>query len=377
MPTADGVYFVEVPAEAVTGFTAALPAGVSPSGFADTPGGDVVAVFGTVPFVAFDAHDRAGFDAVFNRTMMIAAGAAAALSVAVAVFLGRRITQPLHRLADAATAVGNGALAHRIPVEGDGEIRKVATAFNSMASSLAKAEELRQAFLSDAAHELRTPLQNLTGYLGAFRDGALPADDAALSSLLEETGRLVRLVDDLEALSTFDAGAGRLEPEPVDLGRLVEAIAQASRARADAGGITLEVTASEGVVVEADAGQLAPVIRNLAENALRHTPAGGRVRLSAEVAGEVARVVVSDTGEGIPAEAQGRVFERFYRVDPSRARHTGGAGLGLAIAKRIVDAHRGRIAVRSEVGRGSAFEVCLPRGGRDAFVLRPEAPRPA
>jgi signal transduction histidine kinase len=234
----------------------------------------------------------------------------------------------------------------------------------------------RQQMVADVAHELRTPLQNINGYIEALRDGVLPADERTLGVLTTETAVLRRLVDDLQDLSLADTG--RL---PVQLGAVraqdqIAAIVESMRPRAEELGISLAISAPDALPeIEADERRLRQVIVNLAQNALAYTPAGGRISILAGPVDGMLEITVADTGSGISAEDQERIFERFYRVDPARARSTGGAGLGLTIARELVYAMHGQIGVNSHLGAGSRFWVRLPLAEEPEPELAP-APAP-
>jgi len=283
-------------------------------------------------------------------------------ALALSLLLSRRIALPLHRLAAAARRFGGGDLSARVPVAGAGEIADLASEFNRMAEGLEQAQQQRQALVADVAHELRTPLTVLRGYLEALKDGVTPVDAETLAVIHGEAVQLGHLVDDLQDLAQADAAQLTLDARPCDLGELLRAVAAGFALQAAAKGVGVEVEAPDALPeVSADRRRVAQVIHNLLANALRYTPAGGHVRLSAVAVAAGVEVDVADTGIGIAAEHLPRVFERFYRVDPSRARDTGGTGLGLTIAKRIIDAHGGQIGVASTPGAGSRFWFILPR----------------
>jgi two-component system sensor histidine kinase BaeS len=230
-----------------------------------------------------------------------------------------------------------------------------------MADDLARLEKLRQNQVADTAHELRTPLSNLGGYLEAIRDGLVLPDSAAINSLSEEVALLSRLVNDLQELAVADAGELRLEKQTEDVSALLDQAAAAARPAALAKGIDITTRIDTDLPPsQIDRQRIRQVLHNLLSNATTHTPSGGKVGIEAIMADGSIEISVSDTGEGIPAQDLSNIFERFYRVDKSRTRATGGSGLGLTIAKRIVEAHGGRIWVTSEVGVGSRFSFTIP-----------------
>lgn len=268
----------------------------------------------------------------------------------------------------------DGEASASVPVTADNEIGRLAAAFNDMSEHRARLEEQRKAMVSDVAHELRTPLSNIRGWLEAAQDGLADPDPAFVSSLLEEAVQLQHIIDDLQDLAAADAGALRLHPERVRIEDLLNQVAGAHQARAEAAGVGLTVHTDgvRGPVLRADPVRLRQAVGNLVSNAVRHTPAGGSVTLRAygsgggsgagSDAGSPTHVVVevADTGSGIPAADLPHVFDRFWRAEKSRSRRTGGSGLGLAIVRKLVEAHGGTVGATSTEGEGSAFVLRLP-----------------
>ncbi len=296
-----------------------------------------------------------------NRALWIAGGIALAVALLLGLLLSRQITAPLRRLTLASRRVAAGDFSQRVELHTRDELASLAEAFNSMAASLARNEEQRKQLLSDIAHELKTPISILQGNLEAMADGVVEATPERLASLREETLLLGRLVTDLRDLSLAEAGHLPLHLEPMDLGELAGRVLAGIQAEAENRGVRLEMEMPEGLPpVVADPDRVGQVLRNLLGNALRYTSAGGVVRVSAAPDHGFVQVTVSDTGAGIPAEDLPRVFDRFYRVDKSRARSSGGSGLGLSVAKQLVEAQGGRIWAESEPGKGSAFHFTLP-----------------
>ncbi|MGE5620639.1 MAG: sensor histidine kinase [Sphingomonadaceae bacterium] len=298
-----------------------------------------------------------------NRSLWIAGGAALVVALALGSLISREITAPLKQLTLAARRVAAGDFGQRVELRSRDELASLAEAFNTMAAALARDEAQRKQFLSDVAHELKTPLSIIQGNLEGMIDGVVPTTPDRLASLREETLLLSRLVTDLRDLSLAEAGHLPLHREQVDLGGLIQGILAGVQAQAADRRIRLEAELPEDLpAVPADADRVGQVVRNLLSNALRYTPAGGTVRISARVAhpSPFLQVTVADTGPGIPPEDLPRVFDRFYRVDKSRTRGSGGSGLGLSVARQLVEAHGGRIWAESERGRGSSFHFTLP-----------------
>ncbi|MFH9262652.1 sensor histidine kinase [Streptomyces sp. NPDC017546] len=307
-----------------------------------------------------------GFDLSPANTARIAGAAALvlALTVGASVFAGARLVRPLHALTGAAQRMRDGERPESVPVSGDDEVGRLAEAFNDMSAHRARLEEQRKAMVSDVAHELRTPLSNIRGWLEAAQDGLADPDPAFVSSLLEEAVLLQHIIDDLQDLAAADAGELRLRPEPVEAGELLSQVAAAHQARAENAGVTLAVEATApDLALRADPVRLRQAVGNLVSNAVRHTPEGGRVTLRAstsEEGGGTVLVEVADTGSGIPPEDLPHVFDRFWRAEKSRSRRTGGSGLGLAIVRKLVEAHGGTVDATSVEGEGSAFVLRLP-----------------
>ncbi|WP_257153729.1 sensor histidine kinase [Streptomyces lunaelactis] len=316
-----------------------------------------------------DSGSVPGFDLSPANTARIAGAAALvlALTVGASVLAATRLVRPLLALTGAAQRMKDGGYADpaRVPVTADNEIGRLAAAFNDMSAHRARLEEQRKAMVSDVAHELRTPLSNIRGWLEAAQDGLADPDPAFVSSLLEEAVQLQHIIDDLQDLAQADADALRLHPEPLRIEELLGQVAAAHQAQAETAGVTLTVTGpapgAEVPELSADPVRLRQAVGNLVSNAVRHTPPGGRVTLRAYGidAGSVG-IEVADTGSGIPAEDLPHVFDRFWRAEKSRSRRTGGSGLGLAIVRKLAEAHGGTVHVESTEGQGSVFTLRLP-----------------
>jgi len=286
---------------------------------------------------------------------------AAAIAVFLAFILSRHTLAPVKALTSAAERLGRGDFSQRVRIKDRGEIGELARTFNSMAGDLERAERLRQNMVADVAHELRTPLSNIQGYLEALRDGVVEPDEETIRSLYEEASLLSRLVDDLQELSLAEAGELKLEQQAEDIAELIRQAVAVVGAQERAGGLSLNVELPDKLpLVNIDLRRIGEVLRNLLENAVAHTGRGGSITVAARQQDRWLEVSVTDTGEGIPAKELPNIFERFYRVDKSRTRATGGSGLGLTIARRLVEAHGGRIEVQSEPGKGSRFYFTVP-----------------
>ncbi|TDC82186.1 HAMP domain-containing protein [Micromonospora sp. KC606] len=291
--------------------------------------------------------------------VLAATGLVAVLAIAGSLLVSRRVLRPIEALTDASRRLGAGDLTERVPVVGQDELAVLARSFNRMADSLQRGEERQRRLVADVAHELRTPLANVRGYLEALKDGVVAPDRALFASLHDEAILQQRIVDDLQDLALAEAGSLVYHRSVVDLAELLETCRTAHQAVADAAGVILLASAAEPVHVEADPDRLRQVLGNLLSNALRAT-AGGSVTLTVTRAGAQAAITVADTGTGITPEHLPYVFDRFWRADAARGRTTGGSGLGLAIVRQIVTDHGGAISVVSELGVGTTFTIQLP-----------------
>jgi signal transduction histidine kinase len=304
-------------------------------------------------------HARAVYDQSVTTVLIAAIGVAALASVALALFLGRMLARPLREVGAAARRIADGDYGARVPREGPDEIASLADSFNQMAASLEEQERMRRDFIANAAHELRTPLTNLQGYLEALRDGVIVADRATYESLHEEADRLVRLSRSLDALAEGDAASSPPELQPIDLVAAVRAAVDLAQPSLDRAGLRLSVDAPATLPARANPDQLAQVLANLLSNAVRYTPRGGLVSVKVERHPADLLVSIANSGEAIPAEDLDHVFERFYRVEKSRDRARGGAGIGLAIVKQLVEAGGGRVGAESANGQ-TRFWFSLP-----------------
>jgi len=283
---------------------------------------------------------------------------AVVVAVGVAGVLGAMLARPLRDIGGAARRIAEGDYEARIPRQGPDEIVSLSDSFNQMAAALEEQERMRREFIANAAHELRTPLTNLQGYLEALRDGVIEPDRATFESLLDEAERLVRLSRSLDTLAAGDAGAPN-QPIDLDLAAAIRMAVDLARPAIRAAGLELDVDLPDTLPARGDPDQLAQVVGNLLQNAIRYTPAGGRVSVRAERRPAGVLVSVANSGEGIPAGDLPHVFERFYRVDKSRDRASGGAGIGLAIVRQIVEAAGGAVGAESRDGM-TRFWFSLP-----------------
>jgi two-component system sensor histidine kinase BaeS len=284
----------------------------------------------------------------------------AALATGAALLISRRVLRPIGTLTAAARRLGDGDRAGRVPDDGRDELAELARAFNQMAESVRAAEDDQRRLIADVAHELRTPLGNLRGYLEALQDGVLEPTPDLFASLHDEVILNQRIVGDLQELALAEAGALIYHRAPADLAELLETARTAHRAAAEAAGVRLDVDGCGPVMADADTDRIRQAVGNLISNALRATPPGGSITLRARIRGDRAVVEVTDTGTGIAAEHLPLVFDRLWRADPARGRGTGGSGLGLAIVRQIVRDHGGDVSARSDVGAGTTFELWLP-----------------
>jgi signal transduction histidine kinase len=305
----------------------------------------------------------------FNLILELAGAvlAAAILALIAGTLLARHIAQPVERIAHATAAVSAGDLNQRVPAEGSiSELDGLGQAFNAMTESLRQSDQAKNAFIADVTHELRTPLTVIKGTIETLEDGAL--DDVEgrgplLASMQRETDRLIRLVNDLLALTRADAGTLNLNLQPLDLGELARARCEHLAPLAAQRRVNLSVTVGESTsppCVLGDADRLSQVLDNLLDNAIRYSPEGSTVTVGVCQQGGECECAVSDCGPGIPEKHLPFIFERFYRADASRNRHTGGAGLGLAIAHALIQAQGGWISAESTEGNGTTIRFALP-----------------
>ena len=300
---------------------------------------------------------RAMFDQSVTRIFLVAAGVALLLSVVLAVVLALRITRPLRRIESGARTLAAGDYSVRVGEGGGRELASVARSFNHMASSLATGELVRRQLIADFAHELRTPLTNLQGYLEALRDGVVAATPDAFTSLGEEVDRLKRLSSSLDALT--EGPELPTVMADIDVSGAVTDAANIARPALERRSVHLTDRIQPGLRGRANSDRLAQILHNLLSNALRHTPPGGEVLVVASPADSHILVAVANSGDPIPDSELPKLWDRFYRVEKSRDRASGGAGIGLAIVKELVESAGGKVGVESELGR-NRFWFTIP-----------------
>jgi two-component system sensor histidine kinase BaeS len=308
-------------------------------------------------------HVEEAFTSASAISITVALLASLAAALAVSAYVSRRIAGPVARLARAARGVAAGRYDTRVQAPALGaDFSTLTASFNAMAARLESVETTRRRLLADLGHEMRTPVATLDAYLEGLEDGVVSIDAETVAMLRTQTARLTRLAEDITAVSRAEEHQLEMHPRPVTAAELVTTAVEASRDRYADRTVTLTSQVQPNLpALWADPERLGQVLTNLLDNARRHTPAGGRVTLSARSAGQVVELLVADTGDGIPAEHLPHVFERFYRVDRARDRAQGGSGIGLAIVKALVEAHGGDVTAASDgPGRGARFTVSLP-----------------
>ncbi len=292
--------------------------------------------------------------------LLFAGAGSAAVALVLARLLARGMTQPLRDMANAAERLARGDYSERVPVTSRDELGRTAATFNRMATELESVERLRRDLVANVSHELKTPISALRAHLENILDGVEEPTPATITVMLQQSERLGRLVEQLLDLSKLESGAMPFEREPVSLSRVVDRVVDEVEMGRASGVDVLNLVPPSIPPVLADEGRLHQVLFNLLDNALRFTPRGGRVTVTAVARESDCEVAVEDTGPGVPSEHQPFVFERFYRVDPSRSRSDGGTGIGLTIAKSVVEGHGGRIWVDRSASGGAAFRFTLP-----------------
>jgi two-component system sensor histidine kinase BaeS len=279
-----------------------------------------------------------------HRYLIWATLAGLLLAVLLSFLLLKRVLKPLLQMTQITQRIAQGDYSAKVPVLSQDEIGQLALSFNRMAESLQRIEQFRKKMVLDVAHELRTPITNIQGYLEALTDGVLEPSRKTFETLQEETDRLVRLVEDLLRLSKADAARASLHKRDIFLADWVEQVLDSFKDPFQARNITLRIDFPDrSIRVEADPDKLLQVVINLLQNALQYTPPGGRVKISSARLPAEIQIIFANTGGEIEASDLPYIFERFYRGEKSRSREHGGAGIGLAIVKELIDAHNGRV----------------------------------
>jgi histidine kinase len=315
------------------------------------------------------------FQSAVTEAILVATIAALFSAVIVSLFVARRVVTPVRQMKEASQRIAAGRYQERVDVSSDDELGQLAHTFNQMAGTLEQTEIMRRDLIANIAHELRTPLTSMKGYMEGLIDGVLPPEPGTYQQIYREADRLQRLVSDLQELSRVEAGAFELDRRPLAISELIERVALRLKPQFEEKNITLHLKSSSALpLVPADEDRVNQVLLNLIGNALQYTPPGGVVTVAAEwpsapgslpdgqeVPASHLIITVTDTGIGIPPEHLPHLFTRFYRVDKSRSRAGGGSGIGLTIAKHLVEAHGGHIWAESRgENQGSRFGFSLP-----------------
>ena len=303
------------------------------------------------------------FRASFNEALLYAALTATLVAIVLSLFFSRNVIAPVQMMSRATQRIADGRYDERVQVNGTDELAQLAVRFNQMAEKLNQIESMRRRLIGDVSHELRTPLTAIKGSMEGLMDGILPANHETYQQIHTEADRLNRLVDDLQELSRVEARAYQLDIRPLDVSSLAQTVTKRLATHAEAKRIILDLELTPNLPhVLADEDRATQVLTNLVGNALQYTPENGRITLSAKHVANEVQIAVRDTGIGIPPEHLTHIFDRFYRVDKSRSRQSGGgSGIGLTIARSLIEAHGGRIWVESAGdGKGSTFNFTLP-----------------
>jgi signal transduction histidine kinase len=312
------------------------------------------------PTILVNPAETAFLDRIKQIYILSAVGVIA-LALFLAFLLSRTLTRPIRELTAATRAVSAGDLAQEVPVRSRDELGQLAASFNQMNAKLAQSLNLRRQMTADIAHELRTPISVILGHAEGVHDGVLAPSLETFEIVRDEASRLEQLVEDLRTLSRADADELPIERQPIALATLLEDVRAAHTHRSEQKNISLIIQIAPDLPeIVVDPSRMMQVLSNLMDNALHYTPEGGRISLSAQVVDEKLEIKVQDSGPGIAEGELDRIFDRFYRSDPSRQRDEGGSGLGLAIARAIVEKHNGRIWAESKVGEGTTIVIHLP-----------------
>lgn len=308
------------------------------------------------------------FQTAVTEALTLAAIAATVTAIIASILISRQVVAPVQAMMSASRRIAEGHYKERVRVAGNipkqeqDELGQLALSFNRMTDQLEHTESIRRQLIGDVSHELRTPLTTIKGYMEGLMDGVLPANQETFTQIHREADRLQRLVNDLQELSRVEAGAYELHPEMVSIKALIDTTVKRFELQFQEKGVSLTAQISpELSPIKIDEDRISQVLLNLAGNALQYTPTGGSVHITALKQPAEVQIAISDTGIGIPPEDLVNVFTRFYRVDKSRSRPGGGSGIGLTVAKHMVEAHGGHIWAESPgIGKGSIFIFTLP-----------------
>lgn len=304
----------------------------------------------------------ARFQSVVDQALLIAAFAALTTSIFISLFVSRRVVEPLQELTAVSRRLAHGYYHERTHIESDDELADLSRSINQLAAALEQTEQRRLALLADVAHELRTPLTTIEGYMEGLIDGVIPSNERTFALVQHEAVRLKRLIEELALLSRAEAGELTINARPHNSGQTIEQVAAQFQPLFAAQHINMHLDLPDDLPeIYADRDRLEQTLINLLSNALRYTPDGGSVTIAARPLDYYVQISVRDTGIGVAPEHLPHIFERFYRVDKSRNRQSGGTGIGLTISRHLVYAQGGDIWVESEgVGQGTTFHVTLP-----------------
>lgn len=316
-------------------------------------------VMGRIPFERNPREEE--FIQRTNLMLLYSALSVSIVALLLGIFLSRTLTRPIRELTEATRAVAEGNLGLQVPLRSKDEMGKLAEAFNTMSTDLARSTNARKQMTADIAHELRTPLSLIIGHAEAVHDEVLPPSKENFEIIRDEALRLEHLVNDLRTLSLADAGELSISSQPVSPQKLLNDLQATYQHIASQKNVKIQLDAASDIpMLNIDPGRMTQVLTNILDNALRHTPEGGWINLVAQKVQDGVELSIQDSGPGIESEAANRIFERFYRLDKSRTRDDGGSGLGLAIAKSIVQAHGGQIWAESVPGNGLTVTIKLP-----------------
>ena len=331
-------------------------------GVSITEDGKVVGVLVPMP-MPFEGQPReVEFIQRINLYLLYGALVGMVIALVLGIILSRTLTRPIRELTRATHAVSEGDLSQQVPVRSKDELGELARSFNKMSAELSRSINTRKQMTADIAHELRTPLSLILGHAEAVHDGVLPPSAENFEIIRDEATRLEHLINDLRTLSLADAGELSMQFEMVEPQRLIHEVSSLYQFQAQRKNITVEQEITPNLpLIEVDPGRITQVLTNILDNAMRHTPEGGRIVLATREVENIVELSVQDSGPGLDIEDVDRIFERLYRADPSRYREDGGSGLGLAIAKSIVQAHGGQVSAESEPGSGLKVKIHLPK----------------